>query len=52
MSAARQAIHACQRSSGKVAPSDAGGIGGVTVRPLDPPRKPENFVASRVQYSF
>src|SRR5262245_25992204 len=40
------AIQACQRSSGKVAPRLAGGVGGATARPLVPPKKPEKRVAS------
>src|SRR3954469_2965194 len=46
MSADRQQIHACQRSSGNVAPREAGGTGGATVSPLEAPRKPGKRMAT------
>src|SRR2546430_17597166 len=40
------AIHASQRSSGKVAPSDDGGTGGLMVNPFSPPKVAGNRSAS------
>src|SRR5262249_3834218 len=45
-SAPAQAIQACQRSSGNVAPNEVGGTGGLIVRPFSPPRKAGNLSAS------
>src|SRR5204862_640877 len=37
ISAQRHEIHASQRSSGKLSPSEAGGVGGATLSPFSPP---------------
>src|SRR2546421_589584 len=39
-------IQACQRSSGNVAPSEVGTVGGGTVMPFDAPRNLGNLSAS------
>src|SRR5437763_14539982 len=45
-SAPPQQIHASQRSSEKLEPSQEGGVGGLIVRPFSPPNVPENLSAS------
>ena len=46
ISAAAQAIQACQRVSGKLVPRKAGGVLMLTLSPWSPPNTPVNLVAS------